>query len=58
MSIGNYHLTVSERPSMEAIYVLASCLLESEDYRISTASLAEHPYMNLNFPLTPFNPSD
>jgi hypothetical protein len=58
MTIGTYHLTLNERPSMETIYILASCLLTSEDYRISTASLAEHPYLNLNHHLTPFNPSD
>ena len=58
MSIGTYQLTLSERPSMETIYILASCLLSDEVERISTASLAEHPYMNLNHPLTPFDPSD
>lgn len=58
MMIGSYHLTLKEPPSMETIYILASCLLNSEDYRISTASLAEHPYLNLNYPLTPFNPLD
>jgi len=56
MKIGSYHLSLKERPSMETIYILASCLLNSEDYRISTASLADHPYLNLSFPLTPFNP--
>lgn len=58
MSLGAYQLTVSERPSMETIYLLASCLLNSEVERISTAALAEHPYMNLKNPLTPFNPQD
>jgi hypothetical protein len=57
MSIGTYKLSLSERPSMETIYILASCLLNNEEERIPTASLAEHPYMNLNHPLTPLNQS-
>ena len=58
MSLGTFMLTLSDRPSMETIYILASCLLYNEAERISTASLAEHPYLNLNHPLTPLNPQD
>lgn len=58
MTAGTYHLTLNKRPSMDTIYILSSCLLSSEDYRISSASLAEQSYMNLKHQLTPFNPSD
>ncbi len=47
-------MTLSELPSIEALFILSSCLINNESDRISTKALHEHPYMNLNHPLTVF----
>lgn len=47
-------MTLSELPSVGALFILSSCLIGNESDRISTAALHEHPYMNLNHPLTVF----